>query len=208
MKQVPLTADPMAEWDDITDRFVAQMRALDSGGRAPKRNNVFPDFVLPDTKGRHVALADLLGRGPVVLSFFRGRWCPYCQQALQAWHDVIPALEAQGGHFVGVSAEVGGLAEDFRCEIAPGAAMLCDIDHGLATALGLAFPVSEEFHQRYVAAGLDLAGIFGNSGRILPITATYVIDSAGIVRYAFVDPDFRLRADPAVVIAVVEALRR
>jgi peroxiredoxin len=200
--------DPLAEWDEISNRFVAQLRARQVGAAAPKVNDIFPPFVLPDSQGQHVALADLLGPGPVVLSFMRGRWCPYCQQELQAWHDAMPRLEAEGGHFVGVSAEVGGLAENFRCDIAPGAAMLCDVDHGLATALGLSFPVSQEFHQRYAEAGIDLARIFGNSGRILPLTATYVIDGGGIVRYAFVDADFRVRADPAIVIAVVEALRR
>jgi peroxiredoxin len=194
-------------WEDITNRFVAQMRGLRIGAAAPMINDQFPDFVLPDSQGRHVALSELLGRGPVVLSFMRGRWCPYCEQELMTWHDAIPQLEAAGGQFVGVSGEVGGLAEEFRCEIAPEAAMLCDVDHGLATGLGLAFPVSEEFHHRYVEAGIDLATIFGNAGRILPIAATYVIDAAGFVRYAFVDPDFRVRADPADVIAVVESLQ-
>jgi peroxiredoxin len=200
--------DQLGEWDDISNRFVAQLRERRAGATAPKINDMFPDFALPDSMGRHVTLSSLLGRGPLVLSFMRGRWCPYCEQEMQAWHEAMPRLEAEGGHFVGVSAEVGGLAENFRCDIAPGAAMLCDVDHGLATALGLAFPVSEEFHQRYKAAGIDLAQIFGNSGRILPLTATYVIDGDGVVRYAFVDPDFRVRADPTVVIAVVEALRR
>jgi peroxiredoxin len=208
MKLKRQTPDPMAEWEDISNRFVAQLRARRTGATAPKVNDAFPPFILPDSQGRHVALADLLGNGPMVLSFMRGRWCPYCKQELKAWNEAMPRLEAEGGRFVGVSAEVGGLAEAFRCDIAPDATMLCDVDHGLATALGLAFPLNDELHQRYVDAGIDLASIFGNSGRILPLAATYVIDRDGIVRYAFVDPDFRVRADPAVVIAVVEALRR
>jgi peroxiredoxin len=196
------------EWDAISDRLIAQLRGRNAGATAPKTNDSFPDFALPNSKGVHVSLHELLGHGPLVLSFMRGRWCPYCEKELMAWHDAMPRLEAEGGHFVGVSSEVGGLAESFRCDIAPDADMLCDVDHGLAMALGLTFPVDEEFHHRYVEAGIDLATIFGNSGRILPIAATYVIDPAGIVRYAFVDPDFRVRADPAVVIAVVEALRQ
>jgi peroxiredoxin len=195
-------------WDAISDRLIARLRERNVGATAPKTNEPFPDFTLPNSKGVYVELQELLGRGPLVLSFMRGRWCPYCEKELLSWHDAIPQLESMGGHFVGVSAEVGGLAESFRCDIAPEADMLCDVDHGLAMALGLTFPVDEEFHQRYVDAGIDLAAIFGNAGRILPITATYVIDGDGIVRYAFDDPDFRVRADPAVVIAVVEALRR
>jgi peroxiredoxin len=196
------------EWDAISDRLIAQLRGRGAGATAPKINESFPDFVLPNSKGVHVGLNELLGTGPLVLSFMRGRWCPYCEKELRDWHDAIPRLEAQGGHFVGVSSEVGGLAESFRCDIAPDADMLCDVDHGLAMALGLTFPVDAEFHQRFVEAGIDLAAIFGNSGRILPIPATYVIDAGGIVRYAYVDADYRKRADPAIVIAVVEALRR
>jgi peroxiredoxin len=195
-------------WDAISDRLIAQLRERNVGATAPKINEPFPDFTLPNSKGIYVELQEMLGRGPLVLSFMRGRWCPYCEKELLSWHAAIPRLEAEGGHFVGVSAEVGGLAESFRCDIAPEAAMLCDVDHGLAMALGLTFPVDEEFHRRYLDAGIDLAAIFGNAGRILPIAATYVIDSDGIVRYAFDDPDFRVRADPAIVIAVVEALRR
>lgn len=195
-------------WDEISDRLIAKLRERHVGATAPKINEPFPDFTLPNSKGVYVELQELLGRGPLVLSFMRGRWCPYCEKELLSWHEAIPRLEAEGGHFVGVSAEVGGLAESFRCDIAPEADMLCDVDHGLAMALGLTFPVDEELHQRYLEAGIDLAAIFGNAGRILPIAATYVIDSDGIVRYAFDDPDFRVRADPAVVIAVVEALRR
>lgn len=194
-------------WDEISDRLIAQLRTRNIGANAPKINEPFPDFTLPNSKGEYVELRDLLSAGPLVLSFMRGRWCPYCEKELLSWHDAIPKLKAEGGHFVGVSGEVGGLAESFRCDIAPEADMLCDVDHGLAMALGLTFPVDEEFHRRYLEAGIDLATIFGNSGRILPIAATYVIDSQSIVRYAFDDPDFRIRANPAEVIAVVQSLR-
>lgn len=195
-------------WEEPTNTLVAQLRARKVGAKAPRLNDRFPDFMLPDTQGRYVALADLIDGGPVILSFLRGRWCPYCAQELTAWHDAMPRLEAEGGKFIAVSAETGGLAESFRHEIAPGAQMLCDVDHGLAMMLGLAFLIDDDLHRLYVNAGLDLAAFYGNSGRILPVTATYVIDADGIVRYAFVDADFRIRADPSVVIAVVEALRR
>lgn len=208
MKPHPSMHLPSDPWEAPTNALVAQLRARKAGSIAPRLNEPFPDFMLPDTQGRHISLADLIGSGPIVLSFLRGRWCPYCVQELTDWHDAMPRLEAQGGRFIAVSAETGGLADSFRHEIAPGAQMLCDVDHGLAMLLGLAFPIGDDLHRRYAEAGLNLAAIFGNSGRILPITATYVIDGNGKVRYAFADPDFRVRADPAVVIAVVEALRR
>lgn len=193
-------------WQQPIDDLVARLCRTGAGANAPRFGERFPDFVLPDSHGHHRALHELIGNGPVVLSFFRGRWCPYCTRELQTWHDAMPRLEAAGGRFVAISAETGGRAEDFRRDIAPGATMLCDVDHGLAALLGLTFPVGDDLHQRYVDAGLDLGGIYGNSGRILPITGTFVIDGSGIVRFAWVDPDFRIRADPCAVIAVVEAL--
>lgn len=201
------TSPPAAafDWNALYDRFVGHLRERGVGESAPKVRDRFPAFTLPDSLGRHVDLDDLLGAGPLVLSFMRGGWCPHCRSELLAWQNAMPRLAAVGGRFVAISAEIGGRAETTRCEIAPAAEMLCDIDHGLALSLGLAFPLSTEMHGRYEQHGLHLADVYGDSGLILPVPATFVIDSSGQVRYAFVDPDFRERPDPAVVIAVVEA---
>ncbi len=203
----PLTQPSAAfDWHGLYDGFIGNLRERGVGRTAPALGDRLEPFVLPNSLGRHVALDDLLGAGPIVLSFMRGGWCPYCRSELNAWAAAMQRLAAVGGRFIAVSGEVGGRAETTRCELAPEAEMLCDIDHGLATALGLAFAISPELRQKYDEHGLSLADIYGDSGRILPIPATFVIDRDGIVRYAFVDPDFRVRADPAVVIAVVEAL--
>lgn len=205
MQTLAPPAPPAYDWDALYDRFVARMRGLGVGGSAPKLYDRFPPFTLPNSLGQFVDLSDRLGGGPVVLSFMRGGWCPYCRGEILAWQEAIPRLEAVGGRFVAVSGEAGGRAETTRCELAPDAEMLCDIDHGLALSLGLAHSIGEEMHGRCAEHGLHLADIYGDSGWLLPIPATFVLDGGGVVRYAFVEPDFRLRADPAVVIAVVEA---
>lgn len=198
--------DTQNPWTAISDQLVAQLRARGAGATAPGAGDAFPDFVLPDSLGHPFTLSRALQRGPIVLSFLRGRWCPYCEMEMRAWQNALPALEALHGQFFAITAEVGGRAEEFRCDIAPGAGMLCDVDNGLALTLGLAFPVPEALHERYVAAGIDLAAYFGNSGRILPLPATYIIDQSARVRYAFVDADFRRRADPQDVLAVLTAI--
>lgn len=197
---------PAIDWDGLYDGFIAGLRDRRAGSEAPRLGDAFPAFALPSSMGRHVALADLLGRGPIVLSFMRGGWCPYCRAELAAWAAAMPRLEAVGGRFVAISGEIAGRAETTRCELAPNAEMLCDVDHGLAMMIGLTIGVTQEVHRSYRAHGLDLAAIYGDAGRLLPIPATYVVDAAGTVRYAFVEPDFRIRADPAVVTAVVEAI--
>jgi peroxiredoxin len=194
-----------ADWDALYDGFVGRLRRSGAGADAPGLYDRFEPFALPDSRGRYVSLKDRLADGPVVLSFMRGGFCPYCRAELQAWHDAIPRLEAVGGHFIAISAEVGGRAEETRCGLAPNAEMLCDVDHGLALSLGLAHPVGPDLHEGYRAHGLYLDEIYGDSGMLLPTPATFVIDSGGVVRYAFVEPDFRVRPDPTVVIAVVEA---
>ncbi|QXQ07783.1 AhpC/TSA family protein [Sphingosinicellaceae bacterium] len=204
---IPTETPAIIDWPQLYDDFVAGLRKHGVGNSAPGLNDRFEPFVLPNSLGRHVDLDELLENGPVVLSFMRGGWCPYCRAEMNAWAAAAPRLAAVGGRFIAISGEVGGRAETTRCALAPEAEVLCDIDHGLATSLGLSFALSPALHQSYLDYGLSLAEIYGDSGRILPIPATFVLDTSGIVRFAFVEPDFRIRADPAVVIAVVEALR-
>lgn len=204
-QSIPVASAP-TEWNALYDRFIAHLRQVGVGTAAPRLHDRIDPFTLPNSMGVHVGLERFLGSGPVVMNFMRGGWCPHCRAELRAWEAAIPRLEAVGGRLLAISGEVGGLAETTRCELAPSAEMLCDVDHGLAASLGLTFPVTAELHRRYLEAGLNLADIYGDSGRILPLPATYVIDRDGVVRYAFVELDFRIRADPAVVIAVVEAL--
>lgn len=206
MKSQPVPPTAPFDWDLLYDKFVAHLVATGVGRAAPKLNELMPSFSLPNSMGLHIDLSDRLSSGPVVLNFMRGGWCPYCKAELRAWHDAMPRLEAVGGQFIAVSGEIGGLAEDTRCTLAPESIMLCDVDHGLALSLGLTFPLSAEMHQAYADYGLDLTAIYGDSGWLLPIPATFVIDRVGLVRFAHVDPDFRRRADPATVIAVIEEL--
>lgn len=199
-----LQSAPAFDWNALYDRFIAGLRSRAVGMTAPRPGERFPEFALPNSLGRFVNLADRLDQGPVVLSFMRGGWCPHCRRELTAWAEAIPRLEQMGGRFIAVSGEAGGVAESTRCKLAPDAEMLCDVDHGLALALGMTFPLSPEMHNRYQESGLDLADIYGNSGRLLPIPATFVLDTTAIVRYAFVEPDFRIRPVPSVVMAAVE----
>lgn len=190
----------------LYDRFIAQLRMQDVGGNAPKVGEAFAPFAIPNSQGRYVDFQERYGGSPVVLSFMRGGWCPYCRSELAAWHRAIPRLEAAGGLFVAVSGEVGGRAETTRCELAPASEMLCDVDHGLAMAMGLTHLISPELHRRWAELGVDLAEIYGDSGWLLPIPATFVVGPDGVVRYAFVEPDFRIRPDTAEIVAVVESL--
>ncbi|WP_083672023.1 peroxiredoxin-like family protein [Sphingomonas montana] len=194
-------------WTELYDRVVHTLSRHGVADGSPKVGEVFPDFSLPDTAGRYQSLRALWSDGPVVLSFQRGLWCPYCSHELANWAEVLPALNETGITLVIVAGEVGDRAIALRKLVGETAIMLCDVDHGAALATGLAFHVEDEMRDRYLAAGLDLSAIYGSAGWFLPVPATYVIDAAGIVRYAHADADFRVRADPRDVAALAIALR-
>jgi peroxiredoxin len=195
------------EWQELYDEFTTRLNSLSVGKQAPQLGSKFPSVALPNHLGQYRDVADLYQSGPLVISFNRGSWCPYCVHELESWRDNLSALVGAGGTLVVIAGEVSGrgeaLAEIFNNKVE----ILCDVEHGAALSLGLAFQAGDELLHRYLECGLDLSDIYGTQSGILPIPATFVVDRQGIVRFAFVDPDFRVRAEPADVIAVVETLR-
>ena len=200
-------ADPEElAWEPVYDRFVQQLVALGAGGNAPRIGDPFPDFSLPDPQGVYRSLGELVSEGPLVLSFNRGGWCPYCSHELSGWGEATSALKAAGGRLVVVSGELGQGASALKVMAGEDALVLCDVDHGVALASGLAFHLSAELNALYLDIGLDLATIYGSGGGFLPIPATFVIDRDRVIRYGFVDPDFRYRAYPPDVVRLLAAM--
>ncbi len=194
----------LAAYAAAYDDLVAQLVALGAGRRAPRVGQRFPGFALPDAAGRFHRLGDLLAPGrPLVISIHRGQWCPWCRVESAGWADAAGALAAAGARLVTISAEVAGgaawLAER------SGSLALVDVDLGLCLALGLVISLPPALAAAYATGGDDLAALLGGSGRLLPIPATYLIDGAGVVRFAFADPDFRRRAEPAAVLATLRS---
>jgi peroxiredoxin len=193
-------------WETIYDSFVGSLHNRGVGGTAPAVGQPLPEFTLPNARGVYVDSQDLIAKGPLVLSFNRGGWCPYCRTELAAWAEAMPQLHRAGGTFVSITPEVGGRAAAMRAALGLDAEVLCDVDHGVALELGLAFHLGGELRQRYLACGLDLSEAYGSASWFLPVPATFVIDREGIVRFAFIDPDFRVRAEPRDVLAEVAKL--
>ncbi|WP_413796854.1 peroxiredoxin-like family protein [Streptomyces iranensis] len=174
-------------------------RALAVGARAPH-------FSLPSATGRTVTLEALLSRGPLVLTFYRGAWCPYCNMALRSLQRHHGEISARGARLVAISPQTPdeSLSHSEKQELAFD--VLSDVGSATARRYGLAFEVSEELAAHYARSGLDLERVNGGHARILPIPATYVIDRSGTVRWAFVDTDFTVRAEPADVLTALDAL--
>ncbi len=196
------------KWRERYDEFVARLRALKVGTHAPRVGDRFPEIILPDHRGRYRTLASLLADGPLVLSFNRGGWCPYCVSELESWRAVLPQLQDAGGKFAVVTAETGGRSQALGDIVGPEAVALCDVDHGLALELGLAFHVGSTLIAAYREFGIDLNELYGGGAGLLPVPATFVVRADSVVEYAFVDPDFRLRAEPEDVVRIVASLMR
>ena len=176
----------------------------DAAGRALGVGDVAPDFALPDATGRDVRLSDLLERGPVVLTFYRGAWCPYCNTQLRDYQDALGEIERAGATLVAVSPQApdGSVTTAERNGLA--FPVLSDVGNRVSRAYGLVFAVDARTRERYEAVGVDLAEANGDGAWELPVPATYVIDRAGTVRAAFVEADYTQRA-PAR--QVLDALR-
>ncbi|MEO9132878.1 MAG: peroxiredoxin-like family protein [Sphingomonas sp.] len=191
------------KWADLFQDVIDDLRRNGAGNKAPRVGECFPDFALPNDDGRYRTLYEMISDGPVVLSFNRGGWCPYCRGELADWALHSSTLASLQVRFVAVVPEVDGRLAMLRDLLGGRAEALCDVDHGVALSTGLAFRTDPELRRRYLACGLDLGEIYGSDSWFLTIPATFAIDRSGIVRFAYVDPDFRLRADPAEVIAAL-----
>lgn len=195
-----------AAWTPLYDSFVARLATLKAGQRAPRPGTPFPDLNLPDHAGRYCRISSIRAGQPMIISFVRGNWCSYCRTELDEWARQIDALGTAGGQLVVIVGEISGGADRIHELLGGHAVVLCDVDHGAALDLGLAYHAGPDLLLRYLDAGLDLRDVYGTDSGILPIPATFLMDGAGMVRAAHVDPDFRIRARPEELVAALARL--
>lgn len=170
-----------------------------------------PDATVIGVDGRPARLADLYKNGPVVLTFYRGGWCPFCTRALSAWHNKMDALKAAGGTFVALTPEKPDLAAATRDKATGGKtddySVYSDGDFAAAKAFKVHFVVDDDTKAKYQKFGLKVDESNVSGTWELPAPATFVIDTEGIIRWSFADWDYKKRADPDEVIRVVQALK-
>lgn len=167
-----------------------------------------PSVTVRSVDGKLVQLDSLYRDGPIVLTFYRGGWCPICNRALSAWAGKLEALRAAGGTFVALTPEKPELAARTREQVGGEYAVFSDSAHEAAKAFKVHFVVDEATRAKYQQFGLDVAESNVSGTWELPAPATFVIDREGIIRYVFADWDYSKRADPDEVIAFVRSLKR
>ena len=211
------------ELDARRDRFAqrapqalldSQNRALqelsDSGiyERVKKVGDQAPLFTLTNHRGEEVPLSTLLKKGPVVLTWYRGGWCPYCNIALRA-------LAAQNDHFLELGATLVALTPEHPTitdqtvqEEALPFQVLTDLDHAVAKEYGLVFDLNQETALRYEQRFHLSQRSGASAANKLPLAAAYVVSQDSVITYAFVDADYRRRAEPERILDALKALKQ
>ncbi|MGW4518744.1 peroxiredoxin-like family protein [Streptomyces sp. NPDC004393] len=174
-------------------------RALTVGAQAPR-------FSLPSATGQTLTRDDLLADGPVVLTFYRGAWCPYCNIALRSLQQHHQAITARGARLVAVSPQIADESLTLTEKHDLAFDVLSDIGSDTAKQYGLAFDLPDDLAAVYEKLGFDLQRVNDGHPRTLPLPATYVIDRDGEIRWAFVNTDYTTRAEPADILAALDAL--
>lgn len=197
-------------WRDfVREAYVSLARHLE-GARACddvlQPGRAIPDFLLPNAEGRLVDSRELLTRGPLVLCFFRGVWCPFCSITLAALEEVLPRIEAAGATLVGVTPETGGLALEARRRLDLHYDVLCDVDNAVGLQFGVVFRAPDGYRRMLEKFSIDLGVRQGNAAWLLPMPALFVADRAGVLRHVHVSGDILDRAEPETIVRVLQGL--
>ena len=188
-------------------RPIWQLTNSGAAEQALKEGAQAPDFILPDARGNAVRLSHLLAQGPVVMTFYRGQWCPYCHMMLRAYQQALPQLQAGGATLLAISPQTPHHSRALAEKLELTFAVLSDMGNQMARQFGLVFTLDEAVRGAYKQVGADLPRFNGTDSWELPMAGTFLVDQSGIVRLAFVDPDFTRRLDPSVIFARLEELK-
>lgn len=199
-----ITKPALAVMDAETARLAASglaFHALDVGDTAP-------DFILPDAQGQAVRLRSLLRHGPLVVVFYRGGWCPYCNLHLRGFQRVLPQLTELGAQVAAISPQLPDHSLSTQEMNRLAFPVLSDVGNKIARQFSIVFELSDELLELYRQSGHALIDVNGAGGqRELPVPATFLVDRKGIIRLAHVDVDYTRRLDPDDVIETLKIIK-
>jgi peroxiredoxin len=183
---------------------VAEVGASGILDKAINLGDKAPDFILPDALGNPVSLYDELAKGPVILTWYRGSWCPYCNLQLHDYQKSLADIQAAGAQLMAVSPELSDSALTWKEKNELEFIVLSDVGNKVAREYGVVYRIPKGIEAGYMAgARTDLTQYNGDDSLELPLAVTYVIGTDGTVEYAFVDADYRKRAETSEVVNFV-----
>ena len=186
--------------------FFEQLLSSDIAENALKTGGQATDFTLLNAVGQTVSLKDYLNKGPVVLSFYRGGWCPFCNLEFAALHNILPQIKSLGATLIGISPETPDTSlstvEKHQLQFE----VLSDEGNQIASQYGLVMSVSEKMRPHYFKWGFDLPALNGDESYELPLPATYIISTDGNIHACYINKDYTQRMEPEDIISALENL--
>jgi peroxiredoxin len=196
-----------ADVQAVHTRTIASLKAQGLAAGVLKVGAKAPAFELPDHNGKLVSSVDFLAKGRLVLSFIRGRWCPFCVGQMEAMSYVAAEIAAAGASLVAASPQTQKQAFFMHDQHKLAFPLLVDAHNQLARQFGLVYRVPEEQQALYRSTFVNLPFTNGDDSWELPIPATFVIDRDGTILCAFVNEDYTDRPEPLEILSVVENAR-
>jgi peroxiredoxin len=198
---------PTKEVLDSMNRATAELIESGQAQRAKKAGDVAPEFTLLDPEGKEVSSRDLLARGPLVVSFYRGVWCPYCNLELQALQEALADITVRGANLVAISPQTAANSRKSQRDNKLSFPILSDVKSEVANAFGIRFVLPDYLVELYKGFGNNLPLTNNDPSWVLPMPARYVIGTDGIIAYSEVNPDYTHRPDPSELLPVLDRLR-
>jgi peroxiredoxin len=193
------------DYANAVDALVGRLDVSEAGASAPAPGEPMPPFLLPDETGQLISLEELVESGPVAVMFHRGHWCPWCRISFTALAKVQEDVASSQGRVVAIIPERQEFAAAFKADARSLYPVLSDVDNGYALLLNLAIWIGPDLERLLSELGRVLPQYQGNDAWMLPIPAAFVVDRQGVVRYRFLDPDFRRRMDIGQLIEALHA---
>ena len=193
----PQVVDQISQYINTLIASGVEKNALKVGEKAPS-------FTLPDALGRQVSLAGFLQQGPVVVTFYRGEWCPYCNLQLHAYQQVLPQIKELGANLIAISPQTPdhSLSMSEKHELA--FPVLSDQGNQVARQFGLVYSVEEDIRTLFKSLGSDIPAFNGDESWEIPVPGTFIISQDGTIRLTYADADYTHRLEPS---ALLESLR-
>ena len=185
---------------------IEELRAEFASESAIGVDDPAPDFALPNATAKSVVLKDLLRSGPVVLTFYRGGWCPYCNIQLRAYQGVLPEITGLGGRLVAISPQLPDNSLDTVNKNALTFDVLSDVGNKVARQYGLVYALPEEIRSALRSNNKPLPSINGDESWELPVPATFVVASDQHVALAYIEVDYRKRLEPEALLTCLKSL--
>jgi peroxiredoxin len=185
---------------------IEQLRADFALASAVGVDEAAPDFALPNAVGKSIVLKQLLRSGPVILTFYRGGWCPYCNIQLRAYQSVLPQISASGARLVAISPQLPDNSLDTVNKNALTFDVLSDVRNEVARSYGLVYSLPEEIRAALRSNNKALPSINGDDSWELPVPATYVVARDQHVALAYIEVDYRKRLEPKALLTCLKSL--